>query len=117
MVLKATASAISIGSGFRGGLFFASLFLGALLGKAFAGALALVSAAHAVPQDVCALVGMSAATPGGQLHQFQMHMALTHHWRAMLLLIERRPAQQKHEEGARFTRSGNHIGREKVLDR
>ncbi len=59
VVLKATASAISIGSGFRGGLFFASLFLGALLGKAFAGALALVSTAHAIPQEVCALVGMS----------------------------------------------------------
>src|SRR6202012_5229850 len=59
VILKATASAISIGSGFRGGLFFASLFLGALLGKAFAGALALVSAAHAIPQEVCALVGMS----------------------------------------------------------
>ncbi|MGD0104661.1 MAG: chloride channel protein [Rhodopila sp.] len=59
VVLKATASAISIGSGFRGGLFFASLFLGALLGKAFAGALAIVSATHAIPQEVCALVGMS----------------------------------------------------------
>ncbi|HQT75457.1 MAG: chloride channel protein [Rhodospirillales bacterium 20-64-7] len=59
VALKATASAISIGSGFRGGLFFASLFLGALLGKAFAGALALVSTAHAIPQEVCALVGMS----------------------------------------------------------
>ncbi|HEX2941731.1 MAG TPA: chloride channel protein [Rhodopila sp.] len=59
VALKATASAISIGSGFRGGLFFASLFLGALLGKAFAGALALVSTAHAIPQAVCALVGMS----------------------------------------------------------
>jgi CIC family chloride channel protein len=59
VVLKATASAISIGSGFRGGLFFASLFLGALLGKAFAGALALVSTTHAIPQEVCALVGMS----------------------------------------------------------
>ena len=33
---KATASAISIGSGFRGGLFFASLFLGAFAGKLFA---------------------------------------------------------------------------------
>ena len=42
IVLKSLASAISIGSGFRGGLFFASLFLGALLGKLFAGALALV---------------------------------------------------------------------------
>ncbi|WP_428487619.1 chloride channel protein [Rhodopila sp.] len=59
VALKATASAISIGSGFRGGLFFASLFLGALLGKAFAGALALVSTAHAVSPVVCALVGMS----------------------------------------------------------
>ena len=59
VALKAAASAISIGSGFRGGLFFASLFLGALLGKAFAGALALISTAHAVPQEVCALVGMS----------------------------------------------------------
>jgi CIC family chloride channel protein len=59
VVLKATASAISIGSGFRGGLFFASLFLGALLGKAFAGFLALISTAHAVPAEVCALVGMS----------------------------------------------------------
>ena len=70
VVLKATASAISIGSGFRGGLFFASLFLGALLGKAFAGALALVSATHAIPQEVCALVGMSGlavAIVGGPL--------------------------------------------------
>jgi CIC family chloride channel protein len=59
VVLKSAASAISIGSGFRGGLFFASLFLGALLGKCFAGALALVSTAHAVPGVICALVGMS----------------------------------------------------------
>jgi chloride channel protein, CIC family len=59
VLLKATASAISIGSGFRGGLFFASLFLGALLGKAFAGALVQVSSAHAVPTTVCELVGMS----------------------------------------------------------
>jgi len=59
VVLKATASAISIGSGFRGGLFFASLFLGALLGKAFSGVLMLVSTAHAVSPVVCALVGMS----------------------------------------------------------
>ena len=36
-----------------------SLFLGALLGKAFAGALALVSTAHQIPPEVCALVGMS----------------------------------------------------------
>ena len=70
MVLKAVASAISIGSGFRGGLFFASLFLGALLGKLFAGLLALVTVVQALPAVVCALVGMSGlavAVVGGPL--------------------------------------------------
>ena len=70
LVLKSLASAISIGSGFRGGLFFASLFLGALLGKLFTGALALVAAGQAVPPVVGALVGMSAlavAIVGGPL--------------------------------------------------
>ena len=68
--LKSVASAISIGSGFRGGLFFASLFLGALVGKLFAGLLAAVSTAHAVSPVVCALVGMSSlavAIIGGPL--------------------------------------------------
>ena len=64
VVLKAVASAVSIGSGFRGGLFFASLFLGALLGKAFAAAMAAVTTAHAVSPVVCALVGMSALAVG-----------------------------------------------------
>ncbi len=57
--LKALGSSISIGSGFRGGLFFASLFLGALTGKLFAGMLAAVTAVQALPSIVCALVGMS----------------------------------------------------------
>ncbi len=64
VVIKAIASAISIGSGFRGGLFFASLFLGALLGKAFAAMMAAVTTAHAVSPVVCALVGMSALAVG-----------------------------------------------------
>ena len=42
LVLKAVASAISIGSGFRGGLFFASLLLGALMGQVFAAFVAYV---------------------------------------------------------------------------
>ncbi|MDE2516998.1 MAG: chloride channel protein [Rhodospirillales bacterium] len=70
VVLKATGSAISIGSGFRGGLFFASLFLGALLGKFYGGVLAAVTTAHAVPVVVCSLVAMSAmavAIIGGPL--------------------------------------------------
>ena len=60
LVLKASASAISIGSGFRGGLFYASLFLGVLVGKLFAACMAAVSVSQALPPVVCALVGMSA---------------------------------------------------------
>ena len=70
LLLKAIASVISIGAGFRGGLFFASLFLGAMLGKLFAGGLAAVMVAGALPAVVCALVGMSAmatAIVGGPL--------------------------------------------------
>jgi CIC family chloride channel protein len=69
-VLKALASAISLGSGFRGGLFFASLFLGALVGKLFAAALAMAAPVHAIPPVVCALVAMSGlavAVVGGPL--------------------------------------------------
>lgn len=70
IVLKSVASAVSLGSGFRGGLFFASLFLGALLGKLFAAALGGFAFMQSVPAVVCALVGMSAlavAIVGGPL--------------------------------------------------
>ncbi|WP_408904519.1 chloride channel protein [Nguyenibacter sp. L1] len=59
LALKAVASSVSIGAGFRGGLFYASLYLGVLTGAAFGGGLALVSAA-APSTELCALVGMSA---------------------------------------------------------
>lgn len=62
--LKLAASAISLGSGFRGGLFFASLFLGALLGKAFAGVMALVSPATGIDPSVAAVVGMTSLAVG-----------------------------------------------------
>ena len=59
-VLKALASTISLGSGFRGGLFFASLLLGALGGQLFAVSLnALFPALHANP-DAYAIIGMGA---------------------------------------------------------
>jgi CIC family chloride channel protein len=70
VALKATASAISLGSGFRGGLFFASLFLGALVGKLFAAVVAAVLVTQAIPPEVCALVAMSGlavAIVGGPL--------------------------------------------------
>jgi CIC family chloride channel protein len=64
IVLKSLASAISLGSGFRGGLFFASLFIGAMVGKLFAAVLVLTTAMQAVPAVVCAVVGMSALAVG-----------------------------------------------------
>ncbi len=70
ILLKSAASAISLGSGFRGGLFFASLFLGAMLGKLFGALIALVVVAPSVPPVVFAVVGMSAlavAIVGGPL--------------------------------------------------
>ncbi|MGP2493688.1 chloride channel protein [Mesorhizobium sp. PUT5] len=63
-LLKLAASAISLGSGFRGGLFFASLFLGALLGKIFAGAMAFVSPATGIDPAVAAVVGMTSLAVG-----------------------------------------------------
>jgi CIC family chloride channel protein len=70
IVLKALASAISIGSGFRGGLFFASLLMGAMVGKLFTGVLAVVTTAHAIPPVIGGLIAMSAmavAVVGGPL--------------------------------------------------
>jgi chloride channel protein, CIC family len=70
IVLKSAASAISIGSGFRGGLFFASLFLGAMVGKFFAGVFAAVGTTYAISPVVCAVVAMSSmavAIVGGPL--------------------------------------------------
>jgi CIC family chloride channel protein len=59
-LLKSLASIVSLGSGFRGGLFFASLLLGALGGQLFAtGVSTLVPAAHLNP-DAYAIIGLSA---------------------------------------------------------
>ena len=69
LILKALASAISIGCGFRGGLFFASLFLGVLTGTLFGDLLSLLTT-NALSPVVCALVGMSTvavAIVGGPL--------------------------------------------------
>jgi CIC family chloride channel protein len=59
-VLKSLASIFSLGSGFRGGLFFASILLGALGGQMFAvGANGLWPSLHLDP-DAYAIIGMSA---------------------------------------------------------
>jgi chloride channel protein, CIC family len=59
LLFKAAASAISIGSGFRGGLFFATLFMGALTGGLFAGALNGLFPSLGLDPQTYAVVGMS----------------------------------------------------------
>jgi CIC family chloride channel protein len=59
-VLKAIASIISLGSGFRGGLFFATLFLGALGGHLFASGFDAIWPGFNLNPNVYAIIGMSA---------------------------------------------------------
>ena len=59
LIMKALASCLSIGSGFRGGLFFASLYLGSLAGVLYGAMLGPLGLAPDSP-TACALVGMSA---------------------------------------------------------
>jgi CIC family chloride channel protein len=59
-VVKIVASAVSLGFGFRGGLFFASLFIGSLAGQLFAGTLAHINGAPAIDPSDAALIGMAA---------------------------------------------------------
>jgi len=70
IVLKLSASLISLASGFRGGLFFASLFVGALLGKLYAIAVNLALPALGLDPTACILAGMGTlgvAIVGGPL--------------------------------------------------
>jgi chloride channel protein, CIC family len=59
-VLKAMASVISLGSGFRGGLFFATLLMGALGGRLFAAGFDTVWPGLDLDPNVYAIIGMSA---------------------------------------------------------
>jgi CIC family chloride channel protein len=79
LLLKSFASAVSIGSGFRGGLFFASLFMGALLGKLFAYSAPFFAHASLTP-EVYAVVGMSSlavAIIGGPLTMTFLALEIT----------------------------------------
>lgn len=97
LVLKSCASAVSIGTGFRGGLFFASLFLGSLVGKLFAVGFTVAlhgfaSSMHefaatvhgiVIPEVMFAVVGMSAlavAVVGGPLTMTFLALESTHNF-------------------------------------
>jgi len=70
VVLKLGACLISLASGFRGGLFFASLFVGCLIGKLYAVLLHLTSIDPSLDATTSALTGMAClgvAIVGGPL--------------------------------------------------
>lgn len=63
-VLKITAASVSLGSGFRGGLFFASLMVGALIGRCYGDFTSWIDfGTHAQPVTM-AVVGMTALGTG-----------------------------------------------------
>jgi CIC family chloride channel protein len=79
--LKCLASVVSLGFGFRGGLFFASLFLGALLGKILAGLWMLIPGVVPLSLMDAALVGMAAlavAVVGGPMTMSFLVLEATH---------------------------------------
>ncbi|MBB3862076.1 CIC family chloride channel protein [Novosphingobium hassiacum] len=80
-VMKTLASVISLGFGFRGGLFFASLFLGALLGQILAALWMMIPGAMPISYTDAALVGMAAlavAIVGGPMTMSLLVLEATH---------------------------------------
>lgn len=59
-LLKTSASVVSLGFGFRGGLFFAALFLGSLVGQIYARLVELTRLPLLLQPENAALVGMGA---------------------------------------------------------
>lgn len=88
-VLKAAASALTIGSGFRGGLFFASLLLGGLVGKALAVPLGWV-APEILSAPALAVIAMSAfgvAVIGGPLAMTFLALEVTGEFAIAVLVL------------------------------
>lgn len=57
---KIVASSLSLGAGYRGGLFSASLLVGALAGQIVASALAFVPGLPSISPELCMAIGMAA---------------------------------------------------------
>ncbi len=80
LVLKCFASAVCIGTGFRGGLFFASLFIGGLLGKLFAIGLASIGYMPDEAMSLFIVTGMAslaAAVIGAPLTMIVLALEVT----------------------------------------
>lgn len=81
LCVKIAASSISLGFGFRGGLFFASLFIGSLVGQLFAGLATHIAAFPPLDPADAALIGMAAmgvATIGGPMTMSMLVLETTH---------------------------------------
>ena len=80
LLLKALASIVSLGAGFRGGLFFASLLLGATAGQLFATVINMVSPSYYFDPNIYAVIGMgalSASVIGGPLTMIFVALEMT----------------------------------------
>ncbi|MDE2017352.1 MAG: chloride channel protein [Hyphomicrobiales bacterium] len=89
LAAKAVASSVSIGAGFRGGLFFAALFLGAMIGKVAAAA-GMASLAPGLSSDTFAVIGMAAlaaAVVGGPLTMAFLALEMTADFRLSVLAL------------------------------
>ena len=88
--LKSLASIVSLGFGFRGGLFFASLYLGALAGQIFSSALALLPGLPPTGLQNAALVGMAAlavAVVGGPMTMSLLVVEQTSNFNITLIVV------------------------------
>ncbi|MBS0199002.1 MAG: chloride channel protein [Proteobacteria bacterium] len=80
-VLKAAASILSLAFGFRGGLFFASLFLGSLLGSLFSGSInALLGfpLVNGTDASLVAMAALAAAIVGAPMTMAMLALEATH---------------------------------------
>ena len=87
LILKLMACAISIGSGFRGGLFSASLFLGALTGAAFAKAgiaIGLFTGADVGLYTLVGMAGFAAAVVGAPMTMVALAVSITAQLQALV---------------------------------
>lgn len=90
LLLKIAASIVSLSFGFRGGLFFASLFLGSLVGQLFAGLLNLAPLPLTLDPNDAALVGMAALSVsivGGPMTLAMLMLETTHDFGLMGVVL------------------------------
>ena len=86
IALKVAASVVSLSFGFRGGLFFASMFLGSLVGQAYAELVNMSGIALTLDPTDAALVGMAALSVsivGGPMTLAMLTLETTHDFALM----------------------------------